>query len=294
MTTPIPEWAPLATSTARTEEILVTVKAYPNPSRKYIETVCVAGITRSGQWIRLYPIPYRSLKYEDRFPTYAWIRAVVRKAKDHRPESYNVELDSLSVLSTIDTRDGWKERRELLLPHVSRSIEDLKEQQDAKHTSLGMIRPKEVKRLIVQKEAAKWPPDDLAKLRQRALLAGYQDDGTYDSVKELEKIPYRFMYEFTCNDPRCGGHRMSVISWEVMQSYRSWRQQYGDQWEPKFRQKYELELPDSRHDLHFFLGTISSHPKEWTIIGLFYPPAMTGQAAKPIRKISAIQPSLFS
>ena len=27
-------------------EMLVAVKAYPNPSTKYIETVCVAGITR--------------------------------------------------------------------------------------------------------------------------------------------------------------------------------------------------------------------------------------------------------
>ena len=28
----------------KTRKVLITVKAYPNPSKKYVETVCVAGI----------------------------------------------------------------------------------------------------------------------------------------------------------------------------------------------------------------------------------------------------------
>jgi hypothetical protein len=36
-------------------EVLITVKAYPNPSKKYRETVCVAGITREEGWVRLVP-----------------------------------------------------------------------------------------------------------------------------------------------------------------------------------------------------------------------------------------------
>ena len=44
------------------KNVLVTVKAYPNLSRKYGETVCVAGIDLdSKQWIRLYPIPFTRL-----------------------------------------------------------------------------------------------------------------------------------------------------------------------------------------------------------------------------------------
>jgi hypothetical protein len=46
-------------NTWETRRILVTVKAYPNPSSKYDETVCVAGIdVNSKEWIRLYPVPY--------------------------------------------------------------------------------------------------------------------------------------------------------------------------------------------------------------------------------------------
>ena len=42
----------------QTKKILVTVKAYPNPSKKYVETVCCAGVDLSNsQLIRLFPFP---------------------------------------------------------------------------------------------------------------------------------------------------------------------------------------------------------------------------------------------
>lgn len=36
------------------KEILVLVKAYPEPSKKYGSSVCTAGITKEGEWIRIY------------------------------------------------------------------------------------------------------------------------------------------------------------------------------------------------------------------------------------------------
>ena len=48
-------------------KILITVKAYPALSKKYNETVCTAGITEEGNWIRIYPIPFRKLKYDKQF-----------------------------------------------------------------------------------------------------------------------------------------------------------------------------------------------------------------------------------
>src|SRR5579883_405541 len=69
-----PDWDELAINPWKREEILVTVKAYPNPSKKYIETVCVAGVTKDRKWVRLYPIPYRYLEYEQQFPTYGRIK----------------------------------------------------------------------------------------------------------------------------------------------------------------------------------------------------------------------------
>jgi hypothetical protein len=43
---------------------MITVKAAPNPSEQYGETVCVAGLQASVEspgWVRLYPINFREL-----------------------------------------------------------------------------------------------------------------------------------------------------------------------------------------------------------------------------------------
>jgi hypothetical protein len=91
-------------------------------------------------------------------------------------------------------------------------------------------------------------------------------------TEELEKVPFKFKYQFTCDDPKCQTHTLSCTDWEMGASWRSWRDKYGpDLWEDKFREKYERELVHDR-DLHFFVGTIHQHPKEWIIVGLFYPP----------------------
>jgi hypothetical protein len=58
--------------------------------------------------------------------------------------------------------------------------------------------------------------------------------------------------------------------WEMGESYRRWRRQYGDGWEPVFRQKYEQEMI-YKNDTHFYVGTVHRHPDEWLIVGLFYP-----------------------
>ena len=39
-----------------TEEVVIIVKAVPQPSKRYGEMVCCAGVTRQGEWRRLYPI----------------------------------------------------------------------------------------------------------------------------------------------------------------------------------------------------------------------------------------------
>lgn len=89
---------------------------------------------------------------------------------------------------------------------------------------------------------------------------------------QLEKIPCRFIYQFSCREePGCRGHNLMCTDWEMSESYRRWRSEYGDGWEEKFRQRYENEMIQ-RYDTHFYVGTVASHPNNWIIIGLFYPP----------------------
>ena len=54
------------------EKILILVKTYPTPSTKYIETVCTAGIREDGSWIRIFPIPFRTLDDYQKYRKYQW------------------------------------------------------------------------------------------------------------------------------------------------------------------------------------------------------------------------------
>lgn len=49
------------------KRVLITVKTYPTISKKYDELVCTAGILEDGTWIRIYPLPFRKLDYENRY-----------------------------------------------------------------------------------------------------------------------------------------------------------------------------------------------------------------------------------
>ena len=81
-----------------TEKVLITVKTYPNLSSHYKELVCTAGVREDGSWIRLYPIPFRFIDYEQQFKKYQWVEVEVKKRQqDKRPESYEPRCDTLQI-----------------------------------------------------------------------------------------------------------------------------------------------------------------------------------------------------
>ena len=62
--------------------VLILCKTYPSPSSKYAETSCVAGMTESGELIRLYPVPFRLVADEQQFKKWQWITARLEKARE--------------------------------------------------------------------------------------------------------------------------------------------------------------------------------------------------------------------
>ena len=174
-------------------------------------------------------------------------------------------MDSIEHLGVVPTTNLWQERREIIEPMLSRSLEDLQDQLEAHKTSLGVIRPKEITRFHIGKSAPAWSPEQLAKLDQQDLFSPRL-------VPRLEKIPFRFIYEFICDDPRCRGHKMQVFDWEVAQSYRSWSQgKTQSEWEQVFLKEYDYKVRHFYESL-FFLGTLAAHPKTWIIGGIFFAP----------------------
>lgn len=251
-----------------TERVLIVVKTYPNPSSTYGETVCTAGITEGGRFIRLYPVRFRLLAGDKRFSKYTWIRVPVKKARnDARPESHRLNDEHIECQETLDTKRCWEERKKIVLPLLSPSVEALQARQSLDGTSLGIVKPKRISDFSIEDaESPDWTPKELANLTKEDLFAGAPK-------WVLEKIPWVFTYTFYCDDASCHGHTMRLLDWEVAQSFRSWRLRYPDpeRLREALCQRYRDEMI-GKYDTHFYLGTIANHPRSWTIIGLFYPP----------------------
>jgi len=96
------------------KRIYILVKTYPAISETYAELVCTAGILEDGSWIRLYPVPFRKLDLEQKYPKFSWIEVeATRNTKDFRPESYRPNLETLSVVQEKKKPD-WEERRRII------------------------------------------------------------------------------------------------------------------------------------------------------------------------------------
>lgn len=249
------------------KKALIVVRTYPVPEEDGVESSCTAAVTEQGEWLRLFPMPYRFLPQKQRFQKYQWIEVDVTKSNDPRPESYRPKLESIRLAGDpISTDNNWQARKEFLFPLKATSLCDLDRQREQNgYPTLGFFRPKSIERLrIVAAVPSHWTEAQLGILRQEHLFQK-------SPSQELEKIPYYFRYEFTCDDTACTKHTLMCSDWEMGESYRKWVAQYGDQWEEKFRQRYELEMIREK-DTHFFVGTLTAYPWTWIIIGLFYPP----------------------
>lgn len=252
-----------------TRKILIATKTYPSISTKYQETVCTAGILLSEeenplQWIRIYPIRYRYLDFDKRYPRWAIVSAKIkRNDQDYRPESFKIDDNSLEIIRKIDTTNNWQERKSLVLSLQFRSIADIQ----AQGKSMGIIKPKSIERFFSKKTSREWNQKQQAVLNQLDL---------FEPNIDLEKIPYQFVYQFTDEDNV--PHKYSISDWEIMELYRKCRdrsqlsgleaEQYALE---KVRQKLEDDFLESK-DLYFIVGNLKNHAKSFMIIGLFYPP----------------------
>lgn len=191
-------------------KVLITVKTYPIPSKKYDELVCTAGVTEEGDFIRLYPINFRDLPYSQQYKKYQWIEVIAQKhlGYDVRKESYRPINDSIKILGEpIASNPGnWSGRTKFVLAKKALSMEDLYKKQKIDHTSLGIIKPKKVKDLLITSTEPEWSQKFLNELRQQRLF-----EYRHNTLMPPRKVPYKFQYYFECDDSRCKGtHKMMI------------------------------------------------------------------------------------
>jgi hypothetical protein len=251
--------------TPEARRILITVKAYPNPSRKYGETVCCAGIDIDTlQWVRLYPIPYRDLDKSQKFRKYTVIKVRCWKAEDdHRLESYKINSDSIETLDWLDTKRKWAARKKIVLPTRSPSFCQVFKTRE--HKSLAMFNPCDVdfywKKATSESEAKR--------------EACYAQLSFFDRKKStIEKIPFDFYYHFRCSGSSdCQGHDLPIVDWEIGQAYRDWRSRYKSQAQllEKIKERWLDRMCSKQNDIYFYVGNMKRFHANFLVLGVFYP-----------------------
>ena len=261
------------------KRICIIAKTYPCPSVKYDELVCTAGVTETGKWIRLYPIPFRKLDFDQQYSKFNWVEAdIERNTKDFRPESYRLTASqAIKIVGHIDTdaNGTWATRRDLLLKNVyddlGKLIADAKDPQ--KKTSLAVFKPTKMVDFIAKECASReWKKSTLDSIKARALqvdlFAGAQNP--FDVVK---KIPFKFSYTF--EDSNGKQSTLEIIDWEIGQLFRKCINNGEQQAIGKVRQKYWNDFALTK-DIYLILGTTLAYhaknaPNPFLIIGVFPP-----------------------
>lgn len=260
-------------------KVLITVKTYPVLSSKYDELVCTAGFREDGSWIRIYPIPFRRLDYEQRYRKYEWIEIdLERNTSDFRPESYKPTSNGLNfeVLEKIEPGNNWQKRKEIVLrktyTNLSKLIAEAKEKQIC--TSLAVFKPKEILDFVIKEVEREWDQEKLAILKAKAsqLKLFEQSENPFEVVN---KLPYKFSYKFIDETNR--ESTMMIEDWEIGALYWNCLKRHeGNELKAceDVRKKYFDDFAKTK-DLYLYLGTTQLHhfvaPNPFIIIGTFHP-----------------------
>lgn len=263
--------------------VLITVTAYPLPSRSHDELVCTAGVMEDGTWVRIYPVPFRFLEYHK----WEWVELDLiphDPGHDFRPESRrpkSYELNDLQIRGKVGTEQAWLIRKELCLRNAYTNLSALIADSGAPmNRSLAAFTPTKIVRFIVEDDDREWKPEWLEQLKQMDLLT--RPEGVQQRTV-IDKIPYKFKYQFVDDEGR--ESTMTIEDWEIGALYRNClAAAEGDEEVAleKVRLKYEAEFLRDK-EISLFLGTTlkhhrARHTNPFTIVGVFYPPrSLQGQ-----------------
>lgn len=264
---------------AENKRIYIVVKTYPTISKEYSELVCTAGILENGSWIRLYPVPFRKLDFEQRYPKYTWIQVEVeRNTADFRPETYRPNLSTLKIEGRSKKID-WDKRREIIFKtqKIYTDMQELIEKAKNDKLSLATFKSTKILDFIIEPTERNWDPNKLEILRglSKQLNLFQTPEEIENEFKIVHKLPYKFSYKF---EDISGKERTLMIEdWEIgMLYFHCLDKARGDETvaTKKVKEKYFQKFQEK--DLHFFLGTTKQfHYRSlnpFIIIGVFYPP----------------------
>ena len=229
-------------------EAVVIIKAAPQVGQRHGETVCCGAIDLQGDWLRLYPVSFRTLDQGQRFGRWDRIRFKWRRPNDDRRiESRRVNQDSLEIVGTLK-----KAERERFLANLI--VTSLDKEQE-KGRTLALLKAKildfktEKKRFgELREESAKFDA-----------LKAQPDLFNIKRIIPYEPCPYRFKYQYRTDDGKREG---TCQDWEIEASYYRWARKYGgDCALSKVVRIFGEEYPSK--GMRLAMGTHSRYPNVW-------------------------------
>ncbi|MGC5032317.1 hypothetical protein [Micromonospora sp. DT229] len=251
-------------------QLLITVKAAPNPSEKYGETVCVAGLRTDvlrPTWVRLYPINFRHLDSDEAFKKYDIVSVDAKPARqDQRRESWKPIMDRIQKERHLD---GWRSRQPLLDPAVEDSMCRLnREAQDhADAQSLALVRPREVRALKVTPHPG-WNDDEQRKIEA---YASQPDLFSGRTRTPLQAPRFKAAYHYRCHEPGCKGHKQHVIDWELVALQRRLADHSDAALREALETKFLEEMCAPNRDVAFYVGNQAKRVQVFSVLGVYWP-----------------------
>ncbi len=263
-------------------KVLIAVKTYPSLSSKYDELVCTAGFLENGNWIRIFPIPFRKLEYDKRYSKYDWVEIdLTKNVGDFRPESYKPRSieNAFNVVGHIETHNNWQQRKDIVLKKVYTNLTQLIAEAKDKTiaTSLATFKPTEILDFIIEPVEREWDKEKLATLKAKAQqLHLFQN--AENPFEVVNKLPFKFSYRF--KDDEGTVSKLMIEDWEIGALYWKMLAKYDDHDREEkacedVRKKYWNDFVMTKA-LYLFLGTVyeshaKNYPNPFVIVGIFHP-----------------------
>lgn len=253
--------------------VLITVKAAPNPSEKYGETVCVAGLRLDGfrrGWIRLYPLNFRELDGASKFQKYSVLDLQARPARnDTRHESFRPNWETVATFES--PLPPWKRRRALIDEHREGSMCRLNgdARQDRKAKSLALITPAAILDFEVEPHPG-WTTDQQRKLDRYLRQDELPVTGGGDRPSQLQAPRFKGYYRYRCHETRCKSHRQQLLDWEFVALERTLARS-GTDIAAGLRAKFLDQMCAADRDTAFYVGNMAARPKTFSALGVYWP-----------------------
>lgn len=241
--------------------VLVNCKTYPSVSTKYIETVCTGGVQPTGEFVRLYPIPFRLLDERQQYKRWDIIEVdVYRDDRDLRPESWHFRGGSdIRIVKQIESEEerwAW----------LSKSVHSSEEEMEKKGLTNGLVEIEPVE-LFWERDDSEWTAAQMRVLMQQDLFI---ENETRRIL--AERVPWAFRLRYRVKGADKEFNR-KVLAWSYYQGYRNNLNSGKDEQEALIavKKKVESSILNPNKSVFAILGTHFQF-KSWMVSAIYHVP----------------------